>query len=73
VVIIGEEIGLMTAINSLIVSMESLTVSMSSTLLQLQVQIDVLKNMFVFVIWGSLALMFIMAVCFYVAFRGSRK
>jgi uncharacterized membrane protein len=71
--LIAEEIGLMTAINSLIVSMSNLTASMVTTLEQLQLQIDILKNMFVFIIWGSLALMFIMAVAFYIAFRGSRK
>lgn len=70
--LIAEEIGLMSAINGLVSSMSGLTVSMVTVLSQLQLQIDILKNMFVFVIWGSLALMFLMGVGFYIVFRGKK-
>jgi len=56
VVITGEEIGLIDKLNTLITNLEN--------------QIRLLQNEFVLVLWGTLALLFIMAVAFYIAFKG---
>ena len=34
---------------------------------------DYVSNGFVFVVWGALALLFIMAIAFYFLFRGHKK
>jgi len=56
VIITGEEIGLIDRLNTLITNLEN--------------QIRLLQNEFVLVLWGTLALLFIMAVAFYIAFKG---
>jgi len=56
VVITGEEIGLINKLNTLITNLEN--------------QIGLLQNEFVLILWGTLALLFIMAVAFYIAFKG---
>ena len=56
VVITDETIGLMNSLTTLISDLEK--------------QIGLLQNMFVLVLWGTLALLFVMAVAFYIAFRG---
>ncbi|MCI4463690.1 MAG: hypothetical protein JHC30_05935 [Caldisericum sp.] len=56
VVITGEQIGLINKLTTLITDLEN--------------QIGLLQNEFVIMIWGVLALLFIMAVAFYIAFKG---
>ena len=56
VIITGEEIGLINKLNTLITNLEN--------------QIGLLQNEFVLILWGALALLFIMAIAFYVAFKG---
>ena len=56
VIITGEEIGLINKLNTLITNLEN--------------QIGLLQNEFVLILWGTLALLFIMAVAFYIAFKG---
>jgi hypothetical protein len=56
VVITGEQIGLIDKLTTLITDLEN--------------QIGLLQNEFVLILWGTLALLFIMAVAFYIAFKG---
>lgn len=51
-------------------SMESRMATMQAHTLALQ---DYVSNGFVFVVWGTLALLFIMAIAFYFLFRGHHK
>jgi len=51
--------------------------SLEASMAQLQAYVkalqDYVSNGFVFVVWGTLALLFIMAIAFYFLFRGHKK
>jgi hypothetical protein len=51
-------------------SLEAHMVTFETRLLTLQ---DYITNQFVFVVWGTLALLFIMAIMFYFMFRRPRR
>jgi hypothetical protein len=51
-------------------AIEAHLVTFEARLLTLQ---DYVTNQFVFVVWGALALLFIMAIAFYFLFRGHKR
>ena len=51
-------------------SLESRMIAMQAHAQALQ---DYVSNGFVFVVWGTLALLFLLAIAFYFLFRGHRK
>jgi predicted PurR-regulated permease PerM len=51
-------------------SMESRMIAMQAHTQALQ---DYVSNGFVFVVWGTLALLFLLAIAFYFLFRGHKK
>jgi len=50
-----------------------LTDALASLESRMQALQDYVSNGFVFVVWGTLALLFIMAIAFYFLFRGHKK
>jgi hypothetical protein len=59
-----------TQLTDALASLESRLSILQGYTLTLQ---DYITNQFVFVVWGTLALLFIMAIAFYFLFRGHRK